>query len=144
MEQTYKSTSYRRFVHPLHMQYLKYIIKKKKQTNIAKTAYRLIKMNKQIDQLHAMFKDRVIYNNFLFTHQPLKRGAWFCCITNLTNFELMLNKLIKKSRRVHRTNSFVTNLFSSCVFKVFVEESMMLSDPDLMSNIMASSPELPQ
>ena len=30
------------------------------------------------------------------------------------------------------------------VNKVFVEESMMLSDPDLMANIMASSPELPQ
>ena len=80
----------------------------------------------------------------MFTPQPLKRGAWFCCIKNLTKFELMLNKLIRKSRRLHPTNSFVTNLFSSFVFKAFVEESMILSDPDMIANIMASSPELPQ
>ena len=83
-------------------------------------------MNKKIDQLHAMFKDHVIYNNFMFTHQPFKRGAWFCFIKNLTKFEFMLNELIQKSRRQNPTNSFVTDLFSSCVFKGFLEESMIL------------------
>ena len=101
-------------------------------------------MNQNVDRLHTMFRKHVISENFMFSSRPSKRGAWFCFVRDLAKFESALKKLIGKTKRMHPTNTFVTELFSDCVLTVFIEEHAIINDPNLIDNIMVTSPELPQ